>query len=77
MLPGAGIEDNSISVVRGARKLLDNVIQEYDIVRLQIAVRTSNDTAYKFAKALYFEDEAIMRKYGPEGADYHLMARFS
>jgi hypothetical protein len=76
MLPGAGIEDNAIAVVRGARKILTNVMQEYDMMRLQIAVRVSNDTAYKFAKSLYFKEEAIMRQFGPEGADYYLMTRF-
>ena len=75
MLPGVGIENDPISVTRGARKILDNVIQEYDIMRLQIAVRVQNVTAYKFAKALYFEQEALMRCYGPELADYYLMSR--
>ena len=77
MLPGAGIEDNAIAVVRGARKVLDSAMQKYDLMRLQIAVRSSNITAHKFAKSLYFRDEALMRRYGPEGADYYLMARFS
>jgi hypothetical protein len=35
-----------------------------------------NDTAFKFAKALRFEVESVMRKFGPEGADYYMMTRF-
>jgi len=77
MLPGAGIEKHTIAVVRGARAVLDNVIEHLDIMRLQLTVHCQNDTAYKFAKALYFEEEALLKHYGPEQADYYLMARFS
>jgi len=77
MMPGKGIEDNAVSVLRGARQVLDNVIEDYDMMRLHIAVRVQNETAYKFAKALYFEEEAVMKRYGPEMADYYLMARLS
>jgi len=76
MLPGYGIEKNAISLLRASRQVLSNVIHDFDLKRLQIAVSTRNDTAYRFAKKLYFEEEAIMQHYGPEGADYRLMVRF-
>ena len=77
LLPGHGIERHAISVLRGARKILSNVIHDFELKRLQIAVSTRNDTAYRFAKSLYFEEEAVMSNYGPEGADYKLMVRLS
>lgn len=77
LLPGHGIERHAISVVRVARQIMTNVMHDFSLKRLQIAVSTQNDTAYRYAKSLYFEEEAIMRNYGPEGADYRLMVRLS
>jgi hypothetical protein len=47
-----------------------------DLHRQQITVRITDKRAYKWALALGFEIEATMRKYGPDGIDYYLMARF-
>jgi len=77
LLPGHGIERHAISVVRVARQIMTNVMYDFSLKRLQIAVSTQNDTAYRYAKSLYFEEEAIMKNYGPEGADYRLMVRLS
>jgi len=77
LLPGHGIERHAISVVRVARQIMANVMHDFSLKRLQIAVSTQNDTAYRYAKSLYFEEEAIMKNYGPEGADYRLMVRLS
>lgn len=43
--------------------------------RQQITVKITDMRAYKWALALGFEVEATMRKYGPDGTDYYLMAR--
>jgi hypothetical protein len=43
---------------------------------MQIFVKVENTRALRFAKALQFEVECILRKFGPEGADYYAMARF-
>ena len=53
-----------------------NIFDDYDLKRLQITVSYHNNTAYKFAKSLYFKKEGVLKKYGPEGADYFMMARF-
>jgi len=44
--------------------------------RLQITVRITDNRAVKWAFALGFKNEAIMKKYGPDQVDYYLMARF-
>ena len=44
--------------------------------RQQITVRITDKRAYKWALALGFTQEAVMRAYGPDGSDYYLMARF-
>jgi hypothetical protein len=76
LVPSEDIGSHAISLVRGARAVTDTALQDYGVRRLQICVKVENDTAFKFAKALRFEVESVMRKFGPEGADYYMMTRF-
>ena len=76
MVPSEDLSKHAISLVRGARAVTDTALQDYGVRRLQICVKVENDSAFKFAKALHFEVESIMRKFGPEGVDYYMMARF-
>jgi len=75
MVPGRGIERNPIALIKGARQILAQIEQKYNMKRLQIAVRKHNDTAYNFAKSLYFTVESVMTKFGPDGDDYLMMTR--
>jgi len=77
LLPGKDIHKHPIAVVKECRGFLDEMMYEYDLKRLQIAVSVANDTAYKFAKALYFKYESLMERFGPEGEDYYMMVRLS
>jgi ribosomal protein S18 acetylase RimI-like enzyme len=43
--------------------------------RLQLNVRCSDQRAFRWAKAIGFEPEAKMRRYGPDGSDFYLMSR--
>ena len=76
MVPGKGLDRHAISLVRGARAVTDSALSDYGVRRLQITVKVENDTAFRFAKALHFEVESIMRRFGPEGSDYYMMVRF-
>jgi|SaaInlV_125m_DNA_1040241.scaffolds.fasta_scaffold130631_2 hypothetical protein len=76
LLPGKNIRQNPIAVVKECRGFLDEVMYEYDLKRLQIAVSVANKPAYKFAKTLYFNEESLMERFGPEGEDYYMMVRF-
>ena len=75
-VPGEGLEKHVRSTLIGARSLLRDVMSDKDIRRMQIFVKVDNDRAFRFAKALQFEVECKLRKFGPEGADYYSMARF-
>ena len=44
--------------------------------RLQITVRTDDNRAMRYAKAIGFETESVMKKFGPDKVDYLLMTRF-
>ena len=76
LIPGKEIDRHAISVIRAAKQLTDTTMGDYGIRRLQMCVNTQNDTAFRFAKALRFEVESVMTKYGPDGSDYYMMARF-
>ena len=75
-IPGKGLNEHTRSTLVGARAILQDVIDHYDITRMQIIVNSQHVVAFRFAKALYFDVECKLRKYGPEGADYYMMARF-
>ena len=76
LLPGIGIERNPIAVLKNGRRLMQEAMYDLGVERLQIAVRAQNNTEINFAKALYFEVESTMKRYGPEGDDYFMMVRF-
>ena len=75
-LPGEGLNEHARSTLVGARAILQDVMDSYDITRMQITVKCDHPIAVRFAKSLYFDVECRLRKYGPEGADYYSMARF-
>ncbi len=43
--------------------------------RVQVVVRCNFYAELKFAKFLGFQQEGIMRRYGPEGDNYYLLGR--
>ena len=59
----------SLSVVREIRKFIN---AQKHIRRIQCTVDVYNTKAVKFAEALGFKPESILKSYGPEGHD-HIM----
>lgn len=77
LVPGKGLEDHARTLLVGARTLFDQAVSDSDITRLQIYVKEENEVALRFAKAIGFDVESKLRKFGPEGADYIGLVRFS
>ena len=75
-IPGEGLDKHTRTTLVGARATLAQAFESYDIARMQIFVKDQHMVALRFAKALHFEVECKLRKFGPEGADYFSMARF-
>jgi len=48
--------------------------QDDSLHRLQITVRCDDNRAVKWAECLGFQTEGVMRKYGPDGADFYIMS---
>lgn len=55
--------------------LISFAFERHPILRMQISVRTSYQTGWKWAKSLGFECEGVMKKYGPGGTDCWLFAK--
>jgi RimJ/RimL family protein N-acetyltransferase len=64
------------TMLRAGKGFGDIAIRYLQLHRLQITVRTDDNRAFRYAKAIGFETESVMRKYGPDQIDYLLMARF-
>jgi RimJ/RimL family protein N-acetyltransferase len=64
------------TALKTGRSFGDIAIRYLELHRLQITVRTDDNRAFRYAKAIGFETESVMRKYGPDQVDYLLMARF-
>ena len=73
------ISDKIRLVARSFHKKVLELIKLYSkllkLVRMQMTVRFGYPTNYKWAEALGFKKEALMRSWGPDGDDYYLFAR--
>lgn len=65
------IHTHKIPFIRFARQKMMEVVEANSLIRVQGVVKVGWDTALRFSKFMGFETEGIMKKYGPEGADYY------
>jgi hypothetical protein len=75
LLSSPSVSDHALSVVRSSRMIFADIFKTEAFSRVHISVDSANDSAFKFAKALGFEVEGIMRQFGPDGSNYYMMAR--
>lgn len=64
-----------VTFTKSAKQVLDISAISMGLHRTQITVRSTDTRAYKWASAVGFNEECLMRKYGTDGVDYFLMAR--
>ena len=76
MIPSNHIDRKAVALVKCARIVFDKIGPVLQLRRLQFMVSSSNLQAIRFAEVLYFEREATLARYGPEGDDYYIYARF-
>lgn len=65
-----------LAVTKQVRRELKAIEEMYRLKRTHIFVDTTNYRAVRWAKALGFEVESMMRKLGPQGEDFIVFARF-
>ena len=64
-----------MTMIRASKAFLDICWITFNLHRLQISVKTSDNVAMRFAQALKFEPEGIMAKYSPAQEDFTLFRR--
>jgi hypothetical protein len=84
MWPGVGemwlIPDKDLGLVarsfhRVAKIFSDICMSEFHLIRLQVTVNTLNVPADKWIRSLYFQEEGILRSFGPDGTDARMYSR--
>ena len=75
LITDVSLPDHARPFHRVTKLILDSFMSELQLVRLQITVHSDNFLALKWAKVLYFREEGVLRKFGPDGKDFHMMAR--
>lgn len=60
---------------RATKLWLDVCIAEWHLVRVQATVHSQNAPADKWIRTCHFQEEGLLRRYGPEGADYKMFSR--
>lgn len=71
------VEAHPVALVRTVRRFLGTVWRNLALKRLQCVVRSDYDRALRFAEHVGFRREAILHRYGPDGADYIMCARIA
>ena len=62
-------------IIKAVKKDFNRIIEEQKFVRVQAAVRVDWKQAQRFSRFLGFEEEGLMKKFGPDGSDYYRVSR--
>lgn len=69
------VEKHPIATIRTAQSIFNHIESDLQAHRLQITVKANNKRSMRFAEALRFRPEGVLKSYGPNGSDYVMMAR--
>lgn len=75
LIPSGDVSKKAFRMHRASKLFFEYAANKLDMKRLQITVCARNEPAVKWAKVCYFETEGVLKKYGPQGDDYLMMAR--
>ena len=64
-----------LTVYRVASRLLNKIIEECNLYRVQATPRTNWSTGYRFVEKLGFQREGVLRKYGLHQEDCYMYGR--
>lgn len=59
---------------RAVKRRLPGLIEVGSFHRVELVVRRHFPDGYFWAERLGFQDEGLLKKYGPDGSDYHIFA---
>lgn len=69
-IPTNRIAEKKIIIGRHFKRTFHEVARDLKMRRVQAAVKVGYEEAHSLARFVGMVDEGLMRKYGPEGADY-------
>lgn len=75
MITGTLVEKYPMKTIRASRRVMDNVASDLQAHRLQMVVNASHAKSLRFAEALSFASEGVLKAYGPSGNDFVMMSR--
>lgn len=61
--------------IKFMKQIIDTLQKKLNLFRMQFAVPLEVRALDKYALALGFQEEGLMRQYGPDGSDYKLYSR--
>lgn len=76
MLTSDQINTRAVSLTRSAGRYFDHIATKEGLKRLQITVNVRHRLAVRWAIALQFTQEGRLRRYGPDGSDHIMFARY-
>lgn len=76
MVDTKAIHNRRLQLTKGSRRFFNNIGPALGLRRLQIMVSVAHEEAVAWSRLLGFEYEATLKKYGPDGSDHLVFARF-
>lgn len=76
MLTSDHINTKPVSLTRSAGRYFDHIATKEGLKRLQITVNARHRLAVRWADALQFTREGVLRHYGADGSDHIMFARY-
>lgn len=67
--------DHPVTFYRNFKRVMEHAAKEANLARLQVSVAENHFVSRLWLLRMGYQEEGLMRKYGPEGADYVRMAR--
>jgi hypothetical protein len=75
LVTGTNLPEIARPFHRVTKIMFDMFMSELNLVRLQVTIHQLNVNAVKWIKTLYFNEEGVLRKYGPDQEDFFMFAR--
>jgi len=69
-IPTKRIGEQKITIGRHFKRTFHEVAQDLKMRRVQAAVKVGYEEAHNLARFVGMTEEGLMKKYGPDGADY-------
>jgi len=75
LVPDEKVRNIPVTLTRVGDKVMDIAMISMGLHRIQLTVRTTDKRAEKWAYAIGFKCDGVLRKYGVDGVDYLMMSR--